>query len=567
MSARVYTSPYPDLDIKSIDLVSYLFSNPFNTPLDRPLYVDAVSGKTYTYGEVIQRTRSLSNGLRQSIGVKPNDVVALFSPNSIEYPIVCHALIGSRAIASPTSAALTALELNAQLKTSGARFIIVHSSLLDTAQKAAKGTSVERIVLLDGEVSFNGKPTCESMASTFAPIEFLAVDPAEADRQATFICFSSGTSGAAKGVITTHKNMTSNLQQWRSIMLETGEVAQQPTRSSAIGFLPFSHIYGLNLFVCQCLIWGTTVVVMPKFDLDLYLGYIQKYRPDELSIVPPIALMLVKDPRVSKYDLSSVRKIMSAAAPLTIELSSALEAKFKELWKTEVFCTQCWGLTETSPLATAIPNDRLEKRTTGVGCIVPNMEFRFVDPDSMKDAEVTANGSTLPAEIWTRGPNVVMGYYNNDEATNGSFHIDEDGKRWFRTGDIGTIDADGYVSIHDRIKEMIKYKGLQVIPSELEGKLIDHPDVEDAAVVGKWVDERATELPVGFLVLRRQAKERDQKTVIDGINSWLNERVANHKRLRGGIHILAQIPKSPSGKILRREVKELLKSKAPKARL
>ncbi|KAJ5329654.1 AMP-dependent synthetase/ligase [Penicillium brevicompactum] len=543
----VYRSSYPDLDIQSIDLVSYLFSNPFNTPLDRPLYVDAFSGKQYTFGDVIQRTRSLSNGLRQNVGVKPNDVVAFFSPNSIEYPIICHALIGSRAIASPTSAALTALELNAQLKTSGARFVIVHSSLLQTAQNAVKGTSVERIVMADGD-SFEGQPTCEKMASTFAPTEFLTVDPAEASRQPTF-------------------NMTSNLQQWRSIMLESGELSQRPTRSSAIGFLPFSHIYGLNLFICQCLIWGTTVVVMPKFDLDAYLGYIQQYRPDELSIVPPIALMLVKDPRVAKYDLSCVRKIMSAAAPLTIELSSALEAKFKELWNTEVFCTQCWGLTETSPLATAIPNDRLEKRLTGVGCIVPNMEFRFVDPDTMKDAEVNPTGSTQPAEIWVRGPNVVLGYYNNEEATKSSYHIDEDGKRWFRTGDIGTIDPEGYVSIHDRIKEMIKYKGLQVIPSELEGKLIDHPDVEDAAVVGKWVDERATELPVGFLVLSRAAKERDEKTVIAGINTWLNERVANHKRLRGGIHLLAQIPKSPSGKILRREVKELLKSKAPKARL
>lgn len=556
----------PDLDIQSVDLVSFLFSNPLNTPLDRPMYVDAVTGKQYTYGDVIQRTKSLSNGLRQSIGVKPNDVVAFFSPNSIEYPIICHALIGSRAIASPTSAALTALELNAQLKTSGARFVIVHSSLLETAKKAVKGTSVERIVLADGG-SFDGKPTCESMASTFAPTDLLTVDPAEASRQATFICFSSGTSGAAKGVITTHQNMSSNLQQWRASMLESGSPSQRPTRSSAIGFLPFSHIYGLNVFICQCLMWGTTVVVMPKFDLDSFLGYVQKYRPDELFIVPPIALMLVKEPRVSNYDLSCVRRIMSAAAPLTIELASALEAKFKELWKNDVFCTQCWGLTETSPLATSIPNDRLEKRTTGVGCIVPNMEIRFVDPDTMKDAEVTANGSTAPAEIWCRGPNVVMGYYNNEEATKGSFHIDENGKRWFRTGDIGTIDPEGYISIHDRIKEMIKYKGLQVIPSELEGKLIDHPDVEDAAVVGIWVDERATELPVGFLVLSRQARERDEKTVIAGINAWLNERVANHKRLRGGIHLLAQIPKSPSGKILRREVKELLKSKAPKARL
>ncbi|OQE44577.1 hypothetical protein PENCOP_c002G06281 [Penicillium coprophilum] len=562
----IYRSPYPDLDIKSVDLVSYLFSNPFNTPLDHPLYINAISGEQYTLGDVIQRTRSLSNGLRQSIGLKPNDVVALLSPNTIDYPVVCHAIIGSKAIVSPTSAALTALELNAQLKTSGARFIVVHSSLLETAQKAAKGTSIEKIVLIDGQTPVNGQPTCNHLASTFAPADFLAIDPAEADHQPIFICFSSGTSGAAKGVIITHKNITSNLQQSRHY-LDSGLPSQRSARKSAIAFLPFSHIYGLNLFMCQCLMWGTTVAIMPKFDLDLYLSCIQKYRPDELSLVPPIALMLVKDPRVVKYDLSSVRKIMSAAAPLTIELASALEARLSAIAKKEVFCTQSWGLTETSPLATTLPNDRMDKRNTGVGCIAPNMQLRFVDPESMKDAAVKADGSTEPGEIWCRGPNVVSGYYNNDKATKESYHLDEDGKRWFRTGDIGTIDKDGYVAILDRIKEMIKYKGLQVIPSELEGKLVDHPDVEDAAVTGMWVEDKATELPVGFVVLSRPAKDKDQKAVLDGIHAWLNERVSNYKRLRGGIQVLSQIPKSPSGKILRRELRELLKSQAPKARL
>ncbi|KAJ5497496.1 AMP-dependent synthetase/ligase [Penicillium fimorum] len=562
----IYRSPYPDMDIKSIDLVSYLFSNPLNTPLDRPLYIDAISEEQYTLGDVIQRTRSLSSGLRQIIGVKPNDIVALLSPNTIDYPVICHAIIGSRAIVSPTSAALTVLELNAQLKTSGARFIIVHSSLLETAQKAAQGTSIEKVLLIDGQSPANSQPTCNHLASTFAPGDFLAIDPSEADHQPAFICFSSGTSGAAKGVVTTHKNITSNLQQWRHY-LDGGLPSQRPARKSAIAFLPFSHIYGLNLFMCQCLIWGTTVAIMPRFDLDLYLSCIQKYRPDELSLVPPIALLLVKDPRVTKYDLSSLRKIMSAAAPLTIELATALEARLSAMAKTEVYCTQSWGLTETSPLATIVPNDRMDKRNVGVGCLAPNMELRFVDPEFMKDAAVKADGSTEAAEIWCRGPNVVSGYYNNDKATKESYHVDEDGTRWFRTGDIGTIDRDGYVAILDRIKEMIKYKGLQVIPSELEGKLLEHPDVEDAAVTGIWVEDKATELPVGFVVLSRQAKDKDQKVALDGIHAWLNERVSNHKRLRGGIQVLSQIPKSPSGKILRRELRDLLKSQVPKARL
>ncbi|KAJ6096391.1 hypothetical protein N7486_007137 [Penicillium sp. IBT 16267x] len=218
-------------------------------------------------------------------------------------------------------------------------------------------------------------------------------------------------------------------------------------------------------------------------------------------------------------------------------------------------------------MATGIPNDRLDKRQTGVGVIAHNMEFRFVDPETMTDVAANSDGSTPPGEIWCRGPNVTLGYYNNEEATKSSFYTEPDGTKWFRTGDIGTIDKEGYVAILDRIKEMIKYKGLQVIPSELEGKLIEHPDIEDAGVVGMWAEERATELPVAFVVLRQKAKSNDVKTVTDGIHSWLNPKIANHKRLRGGIFVVDQIPKSPSGKILRRQLKDLLKSKAPKAQL
>ncbi|KAJ5760363.1 hypothetical protein N7520_007519 [Penicillium odoratum] len=567
MSPNIYRSPYPDLDIKSEDLISYIFSNPLNTPHDRPIFIDAQSQKQYTHGDVIQRTRSLVNGLQKTFGLQKDNVVALFSPNTIDYPVACYAIVGSGALLAPTSAALTALELNAQLKTSGARFVVAHSSLIETARKAAKGTAVETVILLDGSSPVDGQETCEHLASTFPPGTLTAVSPVDAARRPAFICFSSGTSGPSKGVVSTHRNILANLQQWRALLLETGSPSQRPQRRTAVAFLPFSHIYGLNLYMCQCMAWGTSVVILPKFDLDKYLDCIQKYQPDELALVPPIALMLVKDERVSKYNLSSVKRIMSAAAPLTSELSAALEAKFRTLFQTEVFCTQSWGLTETSPMATGIPNDRLDKRESGVGTIPSNMEFRFVDPETMKDVAVNPNGSTSPGEIWCRGPNVTSGYYNNEEATKGAFYVEPDGTKWFRTGDIGAIDQEGYITIHDRIKEMIKYKGLQVIPSELEGKLVEHPDIEDAGVVGMWADEKATELPVAFVVLRQETKSKDAKATIEGIHSWLNPKIANHKRLRGGIFIVDQIPKSPSGKILRRQLKDLLKSKAPKAQL
>ncbi|KAJ0424967.1 hypothetical protein BJY00DRAFT_326087 [Aspergillus carlsbadensis] len=564
MPKKIYRSPFPDLDIEAVDLAAKVFSNPFNTPLSRPLYIDALTGDQYTYGDVVTRTQSLANGLQNEFGLEADDVVALFSPNTIEYPIACHAIIGSQAIVAATSAALTASELHAQLKTSSARFIIVHTSLLSTAQAAAKGTSVEKVIVLNGQ-SPTQQPTCQQLATIYPPVPLREIPASESPTRTAFICFSSGTSGPAKGVITTHQNITANLQQWRAQLLDSGPPSQRIIRNTAIAFLPFSHIYGLNLYICQCLLWGTPVVILPRFDLDLYLSCIEKYRPQELALVPPIALMLVKDDRIKGFDLRSVRRILSAAAPLTSELAAALEARFKDLFATEVFCTQSWGLTETSPIATGIPNDRMDKRGSGVGCIVPNMEFRFVDPDTLLDVPEGTSG-----EIWCRGPNVTPGYYNNAEATKGTFHIDVDGTSWFRTGDIGAIDGEGYIALHDRIKEMIKYKGMQVIPSELEGKLLSHPDVVDAAVVGVWVEEMATELPAAFVVLRGGPDTKDDGKVVDkvveGIQTWLNARVANHKRLRGGVHVVESIPKSPSGKILRRVLKQQVTA-ARKARL
>ncbi|KAL1969437.1 hypothetical protein VTN77DRAFT_8875 [Rasamsonia byssochlamydoides] len=555
--AKIYRSATPDLQLHDVDLVSFIHSNPQNTPLDRLMYVDALTGKGYTLQEVFQRTRSLAHGLRD-LGVRPHDVVAFLSPNTIDYAVTCHAVIGCGAAVSPTSAALTALELRAQLKTSNARYMIVHSSLILTARKAAKGTSVQKIIQADGHSAVDGIPTAHMLATSCPPSELTSIAPYEAEDRVAFICFSSGTSGPAKGVMITHKNVTANIQQWQKHL---GEEDDASRHLNVVAFLPFNHIYGLNLYICTGLIKGSTVVVLPRFDLEVYLSCIQRYRPEELALVPPVALLLVKSPVVRKYDLSSVRKIASAAAPLTKELATAVEGMFKQAYGTTVYCTQAWGLTETSPLATATPPHRMVDKRFTVGCIAPNMEFRFVDPETMQDAQTKADGSTELAEIWCRGPNVTKGYYNNEKATLNAFYVDEDGRRWFRTGDIGSIDADGFVTISDRIKEMIKYKGLQVIPSELEGKLLEHADVADAAVVGVWVEEQATELPVGFVVLRQGRAQTDQakKKLVEGIHHWLNQRVANHKRLRGGIRIVDAIPKSPSGKILRRQLKELVK--------
>jgi len=557
MPVRVYRSSYPEIVPLDVDLNTFLFSNPNNTPRSKPVFIDAITGEARTFDEIQRRTRSLAHGLRQ-LGVRPKDIVSFISPNSIDYALTCYAIIGCGATVSPINAASTPVEVQDQLETSEARLLIAHSCVWDTAEKAIRFNPTIKLIQADGQGNVHGQPTAEQLALTCPPTPLVTIEPEEAGDRLCFMCFSSGTTGRAKGVMTTHRNMVSNLQQWMVHMPDdwTGE-------TTSIAFLPFSHIYGLSMFPCMSMLTVSSVVVLPRFDLDIYLGAVQKYKPKALTMVPPVALLLAKDPRVTQYDLRSVERILCAAAPLSVEVREAVEGKFKQAFGTTVQCFQAWGMTETSPLGTVVPLDRMDKKHT-VGNVTPSMEFRVVDPETMQDAELDAQSSaTQPGEIWCRGPNVMKGYYKNAAATRDSFVRDQDGHLWFRTGDIGTIDKDGFLTIVDRIKEMIKYKGLQVTPSELEGKLLKHPDVEDACVVGIWVEQRATELPVGFIVITKSAKLRGEKAVVTEVNEWLNKKVANHKRLRGGLHIVDAIPKSPSGKILRRRLKDSLKTKGP----
>ncbi|EXJ67809.1 uncharacterized protein A1O5_09155 [Cladophialophora psammophila CBS 110553] len=555
MPCRIYRSSYPPVELIDSDLLTFLFSNPRNAPDDKPIFIDAVTGAHRSYGDIKRRTRSLAHGLRE-LGVKPKDIVALFSPNTIDYAITCYGILGCGATVSPVSAAYTPMELQAQLETSGARYLIVHSSLLSTAEEALKSIPAIQVIQADGVRDKKGKSTAEDLASNCPPSPVVSIESSEAEERLCFMCFSSGTTGRAKGVMTTHKNLVSNMQQWDAQM--PGETTGDLT---TVTFLPFSHIYGLTSFICVNTFVGNAAVVLSRFDLEVFLSSCQKYRPEMVSLVPPVMLLLAKNPLVKKYDLSSLQRLFCAAAPLSVELREAVEARFKELYGTTVLGLQAWGMTETSPLGSAVPPSRPDKRHT-VGCITPNMEYRVVDPETMQDTGYEPDGSAVPGELWCRGPNVTKGYYRNEEATRSGFATDEEGKLWFRTGDIGTIDKDGFLIIVDRIKEMFKYKGLQVIPSELEGKLLEHPDVEDSCVVPHWIEEQATHVPVGFVVISQNAKAKGQKNIVEDIDKWLNARVANHKKLRGGIHIIDAIPKSPSGKILRRELAGMLKERS-----
>ncbi|MGE5333386.1 MAG: AMP-binding protein, partial [Nitrososphaerota archaeon] len=352
----------------------------------------------------------------------------------------------------------------------------------------------------------------------------VAIDVAE---DVVALPYSSGTTGLAKGVMLTHRNLVANLCQMEpSGLVTAGDVV--------IGVLPFYHIYGLTVIVAQSLANGATIVSLPRFDFTQFLQTLQDRHVTVGFMAPPIMLALAKQSLVDVYDLSHLRIAMSAAAPLARDVEETVAQRLGCL------VVQGWGLTETSPDVTLSPIDATRIRLGSVGRCVPNCECKVVDVASGEDL-----GPNEEGEIWARGPQIMKGYLNNPAATNDML----DGEGWLHTGDIGYFDEDGYFFIVDRLKELIKYKGYQVAPAELEGMLLTHPAVADAAVIPSR-DEEAGEVPKAFVALKREAT-----ATADELMAFVAERVAPYKRIRR-LEFIDQVPKSPSGKILRRVLVE-----------
>lgn len=294
---------------------------------------------------------------------------------------------------------------------------------------------------------------------------------------------------------------------------------------------------------------GTTTVVMASFDLRQFCSLVQKHKITYSYVAPPVVLQLAKSPIVDEFDLSSLKTLNSGAAPLSKELIHQVHDRIGTKVK------QAYGLTETSP-ATHIQRIWLPEEVGSVGSSFPNQIIKIVDPDG-NEVEEGHEG-----EIWIKGPNVFTGYYNNLPATKAC--LTDDG--FFKTGDVGYEDHLGNLYITDRVKELIKYKGFQVAPAELEGILDGHEMVNDVAVVGFYDESQQTELPMAFIVPKKGVEKSaaNEKAIID----WVAQKVANHKRLRGGVRWMDEIPKSASGKILRRLLRDKLKAEAkPKAKL
>ncbi|KAF7591795.1 hypothetical protein BBP40_001121 [Aspergillus hancockii] len=559
------SSQYPPIDIPNVDLWTFLFERKDRAfPDDKIIYQDADTQRYYTYQSLKDTALSFGTGLKAVYDWRKGDVLALFTPNSIDTPVVMWGTHWAGGVVSPANPAYTIEELAFQLKNSGAKAVITQVAQLPVVKEAAKQVNIpeDRIILIgdarDPEARIKHFTSVRNISGA-TRYRKAKINP---EKDLSFLVYSSGTTGIPKGVMLSHKNIVAN-----SLQLSAGEAGNLTWNGGSDGkgdrvlaFLPFFHIYGLTCLVHQTLFQGYQLLVMQKFDIEKWCAHVQNYRITFSYVVPPVVLLLSKHPIVDRYDLSTLRMMNSGAAPLTHELVEAVYARIKCGIK------QGYGLSETSPTTHTQPWEEWRTSIGSVGKLLPNMEAKYMTmPEDGSEPREVSVGEV--GELYMKGPNIFQGYHNNPSAT--ADCLSPDG--WFRTGDVGYQDKNGNFYITDRVKELIKYKGFQVAPAELEGILVDHEAIDDVAVIGIESEAHGTEVPLAYVVRSAQSKSSGVSTGQEATNiiQWLDGKVAYHKRLRGGIRFIDAIPKSVSGKILRRVLKSQAKEEAaaPKAKL
>ncbi|KAL8250257.1 hypothetical protein R6Q59_033950 [Mikania micrantha] len=527
----IFRSKLPDIYIpKHLPLHSYCFENIANFS-HRPCLIDGATGQVYTYSDVELTSRKVASALHQH-GISKGDVIMILLPNSPEF---VYSFLGASylgAVSTMANPFFTAAEIIKQAKASGAKIIVTQSSHVPKVHDYLKDNSIE-IICID-----SAPEGCSHFSELISGDETKLPQVEISSDDVVALPYSSGTTGLPKGVMLTHKGLVTSVAQQvdgenPNLWIHSEDVL--------ICVLPLFHIYSLNSILLCGLRAGAAILIMQKFDIVPFLQLIEKYKVTIGPFVPPIVLTIANNEEmVDKYDLSSMRTVMSGAAPLGKELEDTVRIKFPN-----AKLGQGYGMTEAGPvlaMCLAFAKEPFEIKSGACGTVVRNAEMKIVDPES---------GVSLPrnqrGEICIRGDQIMKGYLNDPEATKRT--IDSNG--WLHTGDIGLIDDDDELFIVDRLKELIKYKGFQVAPAELEALLLTHPDISDAAVV-PMVNEAAGEVPVAFVV-----KINGSSVTEDDIKQFVSKQVVFYKRINR-VFFINTIPKSPSGKILRKELRAKL---------
>src|ERR1700730_4430202 len=519
LPTMIVRSPYPDVTIPEVAITPFVLRRAEELG-DKPALIEGPTGRIITYAQLSHAIRHVAASLARR-GLKKGEVFGILSPNIPEYAIAFHGIALSGGIVTPINPLYTSNEIAHQLKDAGARFLVTVPTCLDKARDAANDSGIEELFVF-GQSSTAGATAFDSLLEGEADLAQVPISPRE---DLVALPYSSGTTGLPKGVMLTHHNLVANIRQMEGLdfFFES---------DALICVLPLFHIYGLMVVLNMGLYTGATIVTMPRFDLEGFLQAAQDYEVSMAHLVPPIILSLSKDPVVENYHLPKLRTIFSGAAPLGEDLTRACMERLG------CYVRQGYGLTETSPVTHSPPADSSKVKFGSVGVCAPNTECKIID---LETGEPLGTGEK--GEICVRGPQVMKGYLNRPEESAHTI----DTERWLHTGDIGYADEDGHFFIVDRAKELIKYKGFQVPPAELEAILLTHPCVADAAVI-PCADDEAGEVPKALIVLR-------QETTPEEILGFVAQRVAPHKRIRY-LEFIDKIPRSASGKILRRVLVE-----------
>lgn len=511
-------SPFPKVIIPELPLTEYILGS-IATRGDRIAIVDAPTGRELSFKEVGDLVVKCASALYRR-GLRKGDVVATCTTNSPEYIITILSIAACGGIVTTCNPFYTENEMRHQFQHSEPKMAFVVplscSKVVEVAKTVPSLQTIIAIDKVDGMLSFDELISGED-GSHFP--RNVSIDPLE---DIVFLPYSSGTTGLPKGVMLTHYNMVS--------CITLCKVKPGFSTDCVYSVLPIFHIYGL-LVAYVSLDQGIKHVLDVRFDLESMFSSMEKYKVTRFSSVPPMLLAMMKSPLLDKYNLSHLSSIGSGAAPLPPEIAKSLEEKIG------CHVAQGWGLTEVVPITTP---DLVSTPLQSVGSVCANTKVKVIDVETGKLLGPYANG-----ELCVKGPQVMKGYFKNPTATMNT--IDADG--WLHTGDIGHYDENEMVYIVDRLKELIKYKGFQVAPAELEAVLIGHPKIADTAVIGV-PDTEAGELAKAFVV------KKDTSLTKEEIHQYVGGKLSKYKHLHGGIEFRNMIEKTPSGKILRRALRE-----------
>ncbi|EEF47518.1 4-coumarate--CoA ligase-like 9 [Ricinus communis] len=496
-----------------ISVTDFIFSllQSFPPSAATPALIDAVTGHRISYPEFIILTKSLSSYLHIVLGLRKGDTAFILSPNSVHIPIICFSLLSLGVIVSPGNPASSESEIQHQIHLSKPVVAFV------TGHTAHKITNLNTIVI--------DSHWFESIRSHREPEP---VKPRIYQSDPAAILYSSGTTGRVKGVILTHRNFT--------YVAAAGHAVRAPRQTPPVSFcvVPYFHVYGLSYFI-RTLTVGETLVSMGRFDMKMMLKAIQDFRITHMALAPPVVVAMAKgnNGMVDGYDLSSLEVVGCGGAPLRESVVQQFRKKFPN-----VILGQAYGLTESTARVFGTLGSEEGQVMGATGKLMSNCEAKIVHPET---------GTHLPpgspGEIWVRGPSIMKGYVNDEAATAAT--LDSEG--WLRTGDLCYIDNEGFLFFVDRIKELIKYKGYQVAPAELEHLLHSHPDIAEAAVI-PYPDAEAGQVPMAFVV-RQSGSTIDESQIKD----FIAKQVAPYKRIRRVIFI-DSLPKNAGGKVLRKDL-------------